>query len=608
MSDQVNLGTQFVIKVEGQSVDETIITNLVEVTVDQNVHLPGMFTIHVFDSDFAIVDGATFGLGKTVEISAGDDSEKLVTLIEGEITSIEPIFGRVGTPECLIRGYDKSHRLHREVKSATFLDIKDSDLATKIASNAGLASQVTKTKTVYEHVFQTNQTDFEFLQQRAWRIGYEFYVQDDKLHFKEPPSVTSANVTLEWNVDLLAFYPRMTLAEQVDEVNVRGWDSARQQAIVGKATSGKLYPKVGESKNGAKLASQHFREGVAIIVDQPVVDQSEANELAKARLNELSGAFIKAEGVAYRRPQIRAGEVVELKKVGKRFSGKYLVTNALHTYSLAQGLETTFQVQGARSGLLANSINPQTGTDRWYGVYPAVVTNVDDKENKEGRVRVKYPWLTDTDESWWARVVYPGAGKLTGFYAPPSVNDEVLVAFEQGDFNRPIVIGGLWSAKNSPLADANPKTAYKDGKCHLRQWRTTYGHHMTMHESAETKLVEIETKSGHRFALDEKEKKIEIRTSGGILIEMDDGSKKITIKGSDDIIINANKKIDVKANTSIKMTCGGSTLELKPGGATLKATKIDVKSQTTTTVEGTATVNVKASGPVNVKGAIINLN
>lgn len=599
MNDNVNLETQFVIKVEGQAVDETILTNLVEATVEQSAHLPAMFTIHVFDPEFDVVDGTKFGLGKTVEISAGDDNEKLTSLIKGEITSIEPVFGRVGTPECIIRGYDKSHRLHREVKSKSYLNIKDSDLASQIASSAGLSPKVTATSTVYDHVFQANQTDFEFLQQRAWRIGYEFYVSDGKLHFEEPPSISSASVTLEWNVDLLAFYPRMTLAEQVDEVNVRGWDPAKQKAIVGKATAGVLYPKIGESSNGAALAKKHFKKGLAIIVDQPVATQSEANTLAAARLNELSGAFIKAEGVAYRRPQIRAGEVVELKNIGQRFSGKYLVTNAVHTYTLSQGLETTFQVQGARSGQLANSINPRLGTDRWYGVYPAVVTNIDDRE-KQARVKVVYPWLTDSDESWWARVAFVGAGDLTGIYAPPSVNDEVLVAFEQGDFNRPIVLGGLWSAKNKAVHVANTDVAFKDGQCHLRQWRTNYGHHIALHEAPDKKLIEIETNSGHRFALDETEKKIELITKGGILIEMDDAAKKITIKGSNDIIVNANKNIDVKANSSIKMACGSSKLELSPAGAKLEATKIDVKGQ--------AMTNVEASGPVNVKGAVVNLN
>lgn len=87
--------------------------------------------------------------------------------------------------------------------------------------------------------------------------------------------------------------------------------------------------------------------------------------------------------------------------------------------------------------------------DRFYGVAVAVVTNNDDPD-KLGRVKVKFPWLSDNNESFWARILTPLAGKGRGFYHLPEPDDEVLVAFEFGDINKPMIIGALWTGDNIP--------------------------------------------------------------------------------------------------------------------------------------------------------------
>ncbi len=82
------------------------------------------------------------------------------------------------------------------------------------------------------------------------------------------------------------------------------------------------------------------------------------------------------------------------------------------------------------------------GAHRLYGVYTGLVTNNQDPENR-GRVKVKFPWLHASEESWWARVATFYAGKGRGSYFMPEVDDEVLVVFERGDFHHPYVVGSL---------------------------------------------------------------------------------------------------------------------------------------------------------------------
>ena len=63
--------------------------------------------------------------------------------------------------------------------------------------------------------------------------------------------------------------------------------------------------------------------------------------------------------------------------------------------------------------------------DRIGGVVVGVVTNNQDPDGL-GRVKVRFPWLSEEHESHWARMVTPMAGNDRGFYMLPEVDDEVL--------------------------------------------------------------------------------------------------------------------------------------------------------------------------------------
>ena len=500
-------------------------------------------------------------------------------MIKGEITALEPRFEPGRIAELVVRGYHKSHRLLRDVKSRTFLNQKDSQIAQTMAGEAGLSAQVDTTTTTYEYLAQHNQSNLAFLMQRAWRIGYECFVEDNKLHFRKPPESGPA-VTLKWGEDLLSFHPRMTLAEQVDTVEVHGWDPDNQREIVGSASNGKLFPKVGESKNGKQWASM-FGSAKFIVVDQPVVDQAEASKLAEARFNEISGGFIEAEGVAFRRPDIKAGAYVKLEEISRRFSGEYLVTAAQHVMS-SDGFKTTFTVRGISTGSLVETLLQSPPVERWVGLVPAVVTNTNDPDRK-GRIKVKFPWLDQGIESAWARLVAPGAGNNAGFAAIPEVNDEVMVAFEHGDFNRPIVLGGVWS-KDKHKEPEETEGANAGERPLVRTWRSINGHRIVMYDDSKKK-IEIITTGGHQIVLDDQNKKVEVKTSGGHTLNLDDQGQKVEAKHS-----GGSQKVTMDAT---KVAVEGTMIEIK-GTASIK-------------IEA-PTIDVNGSGMVNVKGGLVKIN
>jgi uncharacterized protein involved in type VI secretion and phage assembly len=194
------------------------------------------------------------------------------------------------------------------------------------------------------------------------------------------------------------------------------------------------------------------------------------------------------------------------------------------------------------------------------GVAIAVVTNNNDPE-KLGRVKVKYPWRQGEDESFWARMVTFMGGNDRGGYFLPEVDDEVVIAFENGDIDHPIVIGALWSQKLKP-PDCND-----DGKNNRRMIKSRSGHKVVLDDTNGKEKIQIIDKSGSNF------------------MTIDTSRNTITISSQQDIELKADN-----------------------GRISLEARQIEVKSQTTATIEAGATMDVKANANLTVKGAMVMIN
>src|SRR5882672_5283192 len=139
------------------------------VVVDDSVTLPGMFAVEIVGSDEVDdvnqwIDDESFSVGNVVEVKLGygDDLE---TLIIGEITGLEPEFTYSNLPVLTVRGYDRLRHLQKGRKTRTFVQQKDSDIASKIAREAGLSADTTDSSLTHDYVIQANQTDLEFLRE-----------------------------------------------------------------------------------------------------------------------------------------------------------------------------------------------------------------------------------------------------------------------------------------------------------------------------------------------------------------------------------------------------------------------------------------------------------
>jgi Phage protein D len=343
----------FDVIIDGSPLPLTTQAFVIGITVDDSVKVPGMFTLEIAganDSSKSLpwVDDELFSVGKVVEIKFGYGSD-LETLIIGEITALEPEFGIDRLPSLLVRGYDRRHWLQRGSKTRTFVQQKDSDIASQLADEAGLTADVKDSEVKHDYVIQANQSDLDFLQERARLIQYEVAVEDKKLLFRPVSNDQGEAMTITMDDHLLEFYPRLTLARQVGEINVRGWDIKEKKEVVGKSTTGDEKSLMGGKTAGPKLADAAFGAAVSLVSQQPVMTQAEADQIAKARLNDLALGLITGEGVCLGRTDLRAGKVIKIDGIGKRFSGQYYISSAVHRYHAQGGYRTHFTVRRSAS-------------------------------------------------------------------------------------------------------------------------------------------------------------------------------------------------------------------------------------------------------------------
>ena len=143
----------------------------------------------------------------------------------------------------------------------------------------------------------------------------------------------------------------------------------------------------------------------------------------------------------------------------------------------------------------------------FQGVIPGIVKSLDDPEGM-GRIQVYFPRLPGENRSFWASVAAPMAGKERGFFFQPEREDEVLVAFDEGDPQHPYIVGFLWNGEDLP-----PESNMQN-----RVLVTPGGHTIRFEDTAGSRKIVIRSSSGLTITLDDADKpSIELRGGGRIL-------------------------------------------------------------------------------------------
>jgi phage protein D len=344
----VGLSPNARVLLNGQVISPEMEAALQSVAIAEDLDAASMVTLTLVTWDNAQqkmtwIDNSAVDLGVKVEIQMGYQNT-LKTIIMGEITGLEPEFSQDRVPMLVVRGHDLRHRLMRGRKTKSFTKMKDSAIASQIASARGLSPTVEDTKVDLEYVLQHNQTDWEFLQERAARIGYEVVVENKKFYFGSPRYTASKVLILTREDGLIEFSPRLSSLTQVQQVEVRSWLPKDKNEVISKAAAGQEGGTMGGKTSGAKAVKQ-FGESSHTIVTQPVFSKAEADQMALGQFKEMAIAYITGDGICRGNADLRAGTVIEIKGLGTRFSGLYYVTSTEHCFSHSQGYTTSFTVR-----------------------------------------------------------------------------------------------------------------------------------------------------------------------------------------------------------------------------------------------------------------------
>jgi uncharacterized protein involved in type VI secretion and phage assembly len=553
------------VEINGQPLAQELMNSLVEVVVDSDLTAADSCEITILDIGQSAFDGMKYGARIKVSVPAVDSRKDLQTIFEGEIYGSEFEMDERGS-YTRITAYDRSFRLRQERATKAFVDQTDSDIARTIAGNAQLrVGRIDKSSVVHEHMGQVNQTGWDFLQERAADNGYELFVKDGKLNFCNPMKPQSAAVTLTHGKDLIRFRARTSGAEQFDNIHVRGWDPKQKKEVKARE---RARSKATSLTADPARAIKTLKRGDRVTARPEMSTQAECAALAKSLAERTAATAVFAEGVSLGAPRLLAGTVVKIEKLG-RFDGKYVLTRARHT--IAPGdYRTTFVVSGSHDRTTLGLTTKQERND-FTGTYPAIVTNLKDKE-KLGRVKLKFPWLDETYESGWARVAQTGAGSGEGVLWYPEVGDEVLVGFIGGDPRRPTVIGGMFNGKDKPpFADH----ISKNGEVEIRGMKSKSGHVVSFHDKKGEERIEINSNdSSCIIHLKAKDKQIIVESKGDV-----------TVKAGKNAIVEAGADATVKAGKNLSLESGANT-EIKAGGG----------------------LKIQAGAVVEIKGALVKLN
>ncbi|MCR5278215.1 MAG: phage baseplate assembly protein V [Lachnospiraceae bacterium] len=254
----------------------------------------------------------------------------------------------------------------------------------------------------------------------------------------------------------------------------------------------------------------------------------------------------------------------------------------------------------------------ETGDNRLYGVTVGIVTKNYDKD-MPGRVCVQIISRDDkANELLWARVAQPSSGSKWGHYFLPEVGDQVLVAFEGGNIERPYIIGCIPKATDKFLKDS------ADENNQFKKIISTHGNTLLMTDQKDDKdgnkdniMLHTATQA-HKLIMDNDKKFITLANKNeknGMKITTEDGKGTIEIK--------TEQKLTIKVGDNITVTMNGSngTVEINAtkinlkatGDIQLEATKNLTMSGAASSLKGNSNVKIESTGAFSASGTPIKL-
>jgi phage protein D/phage baseplate assembly protein gpV len=563
------------VKMNGTPLDSTEMEQLVSASVETNLNLPGRFSITFRDEEGTLVDSIRVEVGSVVDLAVQTNEATAKAFFHGEVTAIEAEFSYGGTTTTL-RGYEKTHRLQAGRTSKVWVNAKYSDVVSSIIAAAGLdRGSITGSGPVLDWIGQASVSDWDLIQAMAAELGVVVTsTETGEVSFDriEP----DRGVPLAKGKEIIRARIGLSAAQQVTSIKVGTWDETAKEAVIGlhEASSGgpnrSWSPEAGAGRLGGRTLA-----GPALAQE----DQTAAQTMADSIGALVESTAAELEATVFGDPSLQAGMSISISGFGASFDGTYVLSGARHDFE-RDGYRTYIWSTGRqdRSLLgLTRGGEPESGF-RAFGVMSGVVSDNNDGEGLN-RVKVQIPALDSAFVTDWSPVLQAGAGSGRGSVFVPEVGDQVLVAFQQNDIRRPVVIAGMHNGHDKPKISG--EALVKDGQVLQRAVVSKSGQTLALIDESGKEALTLTTGDGnHKVQLNQGDQEIVV-----------DGSGKVTIKGAQDVSVSSSTNVSVKADQQVSV----------------QGTNVQIKADGQLQLQG-ATVKIASDGPLQATGNPIQLN
>ncbi|MGZ4954224.1 MAG: type VI secretion system tip protein VgrG [Methylobacter sp.] len=526
---------------------------LLSVHVNYEVNRIPHAELVLFDGDvgshqFAVSDAGVFEPGKEIEIKLRyeDDSTSEKTVFKGlVVTHGVSVERTASTLTVVIKDFavamtqGKNHRV--------FTKMADDEIIKKIIGlNSLKAGTIDSTQPQYAETVQYACSDWDFVLARAESNGLLIKVQDGAVSALSIKSPSSPKATLEYGIDEIYSFDIEANGEgQYEKISGTAWDAKNQQSIqVEKTDNLNLTPgNLSSQKLANSLGAKDYTLATSAQLSQAELTAWATGKLARTQLSLIRGR-VAIPG----RTDMALLDTVEIKGIGRRFNGKALVTGIGHRVTAGSWI-TDIQFGLADQWLLhgneANSLPASGLLPGISGLHIGLVLELGEDPDKELKVKIQLPVLKKEADTLWARLAAPDAGKGRGYFFRPEIGDEVVVGFVNDDPRQAIILGSLYSSKNSsPVRFGEP-----DDKNIGKGIASKKG--MVIGFDDDKTIVYIETPGKNSIQLDDGGKKIQLDDQHGNSIIMDKNG--ITLKSAKDFKVEASGDVEIKgAKVDIK--------------------------------------------------------
>lgn len=580
------------ITTDGAALKEGINVLLIEVRSGVNQVPRAKFVVSDGDmpgKDFPLSTESCFKPGTKVVIKAGYGSD-VAQIFSGIIIGLGIAIGRNNDSTLIIECKDPCVAMTIARKSANYVKQKDSQIIeTIIGQYSGLSSQVSATDSDHDELVQFNCTDWDFMLARAEVNGYLVCVDAAKVTVAEPNVSDACVLSVTYGEDLIEFQADTDARYQLSSVKSVGWDPSEQTSVEQEVIAQTLNKQgdLSSSDLASALSLADFRLQTTNTMDSASLKAWAKGQQVKSALARIRGKM-SFQGCAL----AKINTQIEVLGVGSRFNGAVFVSQVHHEIANGQWLtEIEFGMSPQWSSEHRDITAPPAS-----GVLPAVeglqigiVMQLDGDPISQNRIQVKVPVMQATTPGVWARLASFYASKEIGSFFIPEVGDEVVLGYFNNNPSEPVILGSLYSSKNTPpyeiAADNDTKAIVTRSKLKLEF-------------NEKDKVITIITPENNKIVLSDKDKSIVLEDQNNNKVELN----------SSGISLDSPKDIKFSAKGSMTLDAVGAMTISSKADVKINGMNIQQTAQIGFTAKGSATAELSASGQTTVKGAMVMIN